>query len=275
MKGKPHESGTGGQGAREPGTRERKVRGLGVGGILRATAAVLVAGAVVFAVIELRPLVGGLRSLREGISEIFHPRPRTASQQLLLHARDILEFSTIEYIHKSVFPYDFFPPELDWAALIERRRSGVQLSDAEWDYLTLYELSREVGIPLDREPNRFVVLTVVVKAGYDLRSLAGRRADEIALGRLEWLHFRGSGVEVSLPRPAITELIVQDAPSTAYGYPSLDVSPEQWRRIVAFTARKTREQIEASSILDEAATNAQDYLRIFFRQAGFQNVRFE
>ena len=64
----------------------------------------------------------------------------TSSEILLKEINNVGTLSTIEYIYKSVFPFDFIKEDTDWWDIVRRRAFGASLSEDELEYLQLYDL---------------------------------------------------------------------------------------------------------------------------------------
>ena len=220
---------------------------------------------VLTAFVGVRTL-GPLRSLaagiRRGVGSVIQPRVESVSEPVLMEARELLRLDTVEYVRKVVFPYDLYPEDFAWKEFLERIHAGE--GDIEQPYLRLYTLAREVGIRLDRNPDRFIVFTVTAKAGYDLHELSGN----------DWICVQGGRATVALPRPRITELSVEDQPSGGYRYPTFAVAPDQWKRISELVVSEARGTLAAQGILSDAEQTAKSYLTELLRQSGLREVRF-
>ncbi len=243
---------------------------------------VLLILALVAGVLLLLPSIGipnlGLRNL------LFRERSREYAQSLLLEVRDIAQFSTVEYVYRTVFPFDFLPADLrareESLRRIDRNRfyrPDAVLSGAERRYLQTLELCEEIGLPVNGY--RFIVITARIRAGFDLQGLAGDRsgvpepADIARSVRIDEESGRRT-IRIVLPEPSITEVIVEDADSTRYGYPDLALSPEQWKRLSSFVVEHLRDRVIQEGILETARERGELFIRSFLEKSGFQRVEF-
>ena len=194
--------------------------------------------------------------------------PRTASHSIpvLMDMTGILELQTVEYVYKSVFPFDYIPAGIDWPQLLERHRSGGPLSAEERESLEVYELCREAGIDLAAGRNEFVVITSIVRGGFDLS--AGQDPEG------EPVRPSGTVLYVWLPEPVILDVIVEDSRSADYGYPDIVLRPESWKRVVEFVRGHVVGEVIEDGILETARENGKEALRGIFRGAGWEDVIF-
>lgn len=188
----------------------------------------------------------------------------SASTLILKQVRDISRLNTIEFIYKSVFPHDLIDPEIDPATLISRYKNHDKLNIREIEMLSLLGIAAEAGI--DAGGNSFAVVTVRIKAGFNFNENLPQNSvfiDEI-----------NNSIRIILPPVEITEVIIEDADSSAYAYPDLDVSPEQWKTLTAILSREVKKRAEARGILSEAETRGRDVIEKILLSSGYASVSF-
>jgi Protein of unknown function (DUF4230) len=187
----------------------------------------------------------------------------SARESILMEARAIYRVDTVELVHKCVFPYDFIPAEPDWRLLFYAEQTR-RLSDEEAELLAFYHFCRELGIDLASRDPGFAVVTVVARAGFDFTDfpLEGK------------LVLSESGIEITLPEPVVTNLIIQDSGSDTYPYPGLEISPENWKRLTEYIAENMDEVIAQTSLLERARQRGEELFRRLVEARGFATVLF-
>ena len=189
-----------------------------------------------------------------------------SSEAILKQVRDISRLNTIEFIYKTVFPYDLISENTDFNALVDRYRKGEKLSFTEIETLSVYGLAEQAGINLLKNDNSFAVVTVRLKAGYDFSD--SLQEDTVLIDE------PNRSITIQLPPVQITEVIIEDADSSIYDYPDLEVSPEQWKTLTSILSRKIKTKAEERGILEAAGVRGRTYIEQLLLSAGFQQVLF-
>ena len=189
-----------------------------------------------------------------------------SSEAILKQVRDISRLNTIEFIYKTVFPYDLISENTDFNALVDRYRKGEKLSFTEIETLSVYGLAEQAGINLLKNDNSFAVVTVRLKAGYDFSD--SLQEDTVLIDE------QNRSITIQLPPVQITEVIIEDADSSIYDYPDLEVSPEQWKTLTSILSRKIKTKAEERGILEAAGVRGRTYIEQLLLSAGFQQVLF-
>ena len=199
----------------------------------------------------------------------------SSSVATLTHVRTVLSLNTAEVVRKVVFPYDFVPAEMDWD-LFFRQRERRQLSPAEEGYLKTYEICKEIGINLASKRREFVVITAIVKAGFDLSNPvfnSPQQAGEELAERYVQTDGYG-GITVTLPPAIITDLILEDADTANYAYPDMQIGPEYWKTLTSFVRERLENEALSDEVLQLAAANGKQFLERMLRDAGYSSVSF-
>jgi hypothetical protein len=202
-------------------------------------------------------------------------RTKTVSSELLLEEiRDLQALHTVEYIHKTVFPFDFLDLSINYDSILRTLRSGTgsvqsMLSPAEREYLKTRDLANKLGIRFGRGINDFVVAAVIVRGGIDLSKaeLQIQEYEDPKTGEKG-----GKGIRLSLPAPSILDIIIEDTKPDTYPYPDVKLNPEQWRILAEFIEDRIREKVLAEGILNTAFQNANAFLSAFLTQGGFSEI---
>jgi len=190
------------------------------------------------------------------------------SKVVLSESREILRLATVEYLYKSVFPYDFIPEGTDFRKLFSSLFRNEKLTDEEQALIDLYRLCAEIGIDLNMEQYTFAVITTRVKGGFDL-SQKGIGIEETD-GERPGKH----NVTITLPKPIITECVVEDETSDRYPYPDIQAGPATWKEITSIAQRAIRKRVIEEGILEEAQQRGKAYLELLFSQAGYDKISF-
>ncbi len=195
------------------------------------------------------------------------------SEILLKEIHPLFKLTTVEYTYKTVFPFDFIPENSDPQRAYTRRQNGAELTSNEQEAARLYKLCLDAGIPLWNRSTEFVVLTSRVKGGYNLQPLLSSSpssTDELRV----YPNAALSTVEIRLPAPEITELIIQDETSDFYQYPDINVDAEQWRRITDYVEEKIRRRVIDEGILTKTEDRIKAILTRLMQSSGWQEIVF-
>ena len=190
----------------------------------------------------------------------------SARESVLREVRSVYRLDTVELLYKSVFPYDFLPAapaEPDWRLLFYAEQTRT-LSDEEQELLRFYRFCRELGIDLVSRDPGFAVVTVIARAGFDFE---GFPLEENIL-------IEGSQLTIGLPRPEITDLMIQDAPTARYPYPGMEISPENWKRLTDYVIAHLDPIIDETNILQRAGDRGEELFRRLVAARGFETIRF-
>ena len=205
------------------------------------------------------------------------PVVRISSETLLEEIRAVYRANTVEYIYKTVFPYDFYPENID-ESLIERKlKNGrydarVLLTAAEQEYLETRTLADELGLNTIKANPGFLIVTAIVHGGFDLSSVGETRPVDPVFFSEEYEGKRTAFVR--LPDPAITEVIIEDPASGEYPYPDIAITPARWKAVSGFIAERVRPRVINEGILLDAEAQGRRFITMFLEQAGFDDVIF-
>jgi hypothetical protein len=128
----------------------------------------VVAALLVVPFVRLDILDDPLRALALDLG-IIREETTSSSSVLLQELRDVYRLTTVEYIYRTVFPFDYMPEQTDMDEIMAEIRSGSGpleeiLSEKQLLYFDAHNLAEEVGLGSEE----FLVLTVRVHAGFDL-----------------------------------------------------------------------------------------------------------
>ena len=219
-------------------------------------------------------------------------RSRTwSSSSVTLEAvRDLYAFNTVEYVHRAVFPYDYLPEDISLTGILAKLRSAnatvaEALTPEEYLYFQTYNLAVDIGMDLASRRD-FVVVTVVVTAGFDLQAFAGPAvAPDADGGEQAGPGFRAERVTtpegvitraiVSPPSPSITDIRVEDIVAERYPYPDISISADSWRRVAGFIKEQVTQMPEIEELLIIAGENGQEFVRDVLTRSGYDVVVFQ
>lgn len=199
----------------------------------------------------------------------------SSSVAILTHVRNVLSLNTLEVVRKVVFPYDFVPDNVDWNRFLKIRLER-PLSPLETSLFETYDLCDEIGIDLRKKRRDFVVITAIIKAGFDLSNPVFT-APELAGASLAGEYVKtdsSGGITIMIPPAVITNLIIEDADTGSYPYPDIQIGPENWKKLTQFVRGRIEGETKAEDILELAAENGKKFLSRMFLDSGYSGVSF-
>jgi hypothetical protein len=190
---------------------------------------------------------------------------RSSSTEIILtKIRKVSTLSTVEYIYKSVFPFDFIDKDTPWRKILSKRAKGNFLTETEKEKLWLFDLCQSIGINLEYENYDFVVITSIVEAGFHMGN--DLSIDNIIID--------GKNITLRIPEIMITKFTIDDTDSTKYSYPDLDVDPMNWKIITDYVEKKTRVRVIEDGILKKAEERGKDFIRSILVESGWEKIIF-
>lgn len=218
-----------------------------------------------------------LFNLDLGIS-ILKTSASSTSEAVLMEVKDIFQFNTVEYVYKTVFPYDFVPGDYGWAGLLLKSGRGEPLNGEETELLSIYRFCESIGIKIDSNQYDFAVVTCIVKGGYDLSgTLYEQIQKDKPVSNIEdyiLIDEENNRIRLRLPEPSIVNVIIEDSTNENYQYPALAISPENWKILTNFVAKRIREKVIGDGILETAASRAKEFISQVLIQSGYSSVEF-
>lgn len=222
------------------------------------------------------------------VFSVLHQEQRNGHELLLTEVHDLYRFHTVEYVYRSVFPYDYMAPHLSIAGILRTLRSGSgsidsMLSEEEQRYLDAYNLSLQAGLRTDTAAAEFVVVTVIVRAGFELADTVFARPHEATPKRLrsvfsvEETYNESEGrtfriARMTTPPAVITDVRVEDVNPESYPYPDVSLSPSGWREISQFVREHARSETIGDGVLSTAEQNGHRLLETLLLQLGYDAV---
>ena len=206
---------------------------------------------------------------------IIRTEQTATSIAVLTEVRDIFALNTIEFIYKTVFPHDFLTDDVDWGRLLQKQMEGLFLSETDRANLEVYDLCRELDISLWQENYDFVVVTSIVKGGFDLTDTVYQNPEKYPerISRAVSIGEENT-VTLLLPDPVITDFIIEDSSSTTYTYPDMDIEPEKWKLLTDFVRGRVEGIVKDEGILDMARERGEVFIERMLEDAGYRNVVF-
>ena len=190
---------------------------------------------------------------------------RSSSSDIILkEINKVSTLSTVEYIYKSVFPFDFYEKDTDWRILLSKRTKGDKLTKLEIENLWLFDECQTIGINLIYQTYDFVVITSIVEAGMNI----GEFIDP------EDIKIEGKSVTLRMPETIITNFTIEDSDSTSYNYPDLNVDPLNWKKITNYVEEKIKLKVIEDGVLKTAEKRGQDFIESILIDSGWDNIIF-
>ncbi len=191
-------------------------------------------------------------------------RRLSSTEIILAKIRKVSTLSTVEYIYKSVFPFDFVDKDTPWRKILSKRIREEVLTETEKENLWLFDLCQSIGINLEYENYDFVVITSIVEAGFNMGN--DMSEDHIIID--------GKNINLRIPEIMITKFTIEDTDSTRYSYPDMNVDPMNWKKITDFVERKIRVRVVEDGILKNAEERGKDFIRSILIESGWENIIF-
>ena len=202
-------------------------------------------------------------------------RKSSVSISLLKEVRDVFTFNTVEYIYKTVFPFDFVDTGTNWQELVTKRAHEEALSGDEVNALEVYDLCTDIGIDLGPDNTDFVVITSVVKGGFDLKGTGYENPEQAEdISRYVRVDPEGNILYLRLPESVIVDLIIDDSTSENYAYPDLGLDPEEWRILTDYISEKVEAMVIEGGILDLAREKGEHFIERLLLDAGYADIIF-
>lgn len=186
-----------------------------------------------------------------------------ARESILREVRSVYRLNTVELVHKSVFPFDYYAIDREWRFLFYEEQSG-EISEEDRELLAFYRFCRELGIDLNARDPGFAVVTVVARAGFDF--------DGYPLE--ERMSFDERELRLHLPSPRVTDLIILDPAAENYPYPGMKISPENWKRLTAYVAAHIAPIIDETGLLEKARERGEELFRRLVAYRDFEEISF-
>ena len=188
----------------------------------------------------------------------------SSTEIILTKIRKVSTLSTVEYIYKSVFPFDFIDKDTVWRKILLKRSRGEILSEIEKEKLWLFDLCRSIGINLEYETFDFVVITSIVEAGFNMgNDMSG-----------EHIKIDEKNITLRIPEIMITKFTIDDSDSTKYSYPDMNIDPMNWKKITDYVEKKTRVRVVEDGILKNAEERGKDFIRSILFESGWEKIIF-
>jgi hypothetical protein len=209
------------------------------------------------------------------VKQLKRDRTESGSDVILTRARDLFLFQTVEYVYKTVFPFDFVPAVYNWNGLLDREALGNELTAEEQEYLTIYRFCEDLGIKLRANKFDFVVITSVIRGGFNVEGTAYEKPGE-AVSADEYVRVdeETKTLFLRLPPPVITYFEIEDPDRATYPYPDFEISPENWKRLTRFTSAKIEQQVLDDGILEHAKQKGKAFIEKLLIDSGLRHVVF-
>jgi hypothetical protein len=219
-----------------------------------------------------RQLIPGLPVIRLQRVERF-----ATSSITLESVRELSSLSTVRYVHRAVFPYDYLPRDVSLNTILRKLRASDQtvrdtLTPQEYLYLQTWNLASDIQLGMTAGTFDFVVVSLVITAGFDVDTGDEQiRTQEYQMESGE----TGRRAIVRLAPVTITRTSVEDINRADYPYPDTSLSADAWRRVAGFVQEQSVPQSVRQEILETARRNGEKFLEGLLLQAGFTDVLVE
>ena len=235
------------------------------------TLALVLLAAALFTDLFGGQLIPGLPKLSLQRVERFQSSTITLSE-----VRSVASLTSVQLIHRAVFPYDYLPRDVSITGILRKlRESNASIADTltpeEQQYFRTFSLAREIDLGMTGETFDFVVVSLILTAGYRLEEGDITIEVEEFSGTDGVLRRRAL---VHIGEPAILSTAVEDVVTENYPYPDASLSAEGWRRVAEFVVRESVPGGRTEALLSEARERTEQVLRTMLLQAGIHEVEF-
>ncbi len=202
-------------------------------------------------------------------------RTQSGSEAILTKVQDLFMFQTVEYVYKTVFPYDFVSPDYPWRTLLDKEALGEPLSEEEQEHLRIFRFCEEIGIKLQSNKYEFVVVTAIVRGGFNLEGTIYASSDNrYNVEKYIQIDRETNTLYLRLPPPVITNFEIEDLDRSRYPYPELAISPDNWKRLTQFTANEIERQVLEDGILELAKQRGKVFIEKLLLDSGLETIVF-
>ncbi len=194
--------------------------------------------------------------------------------------RDLYVLNTTEYRMKLIFPFDFIEKDYNWWAIKEIYENDIEIPEDKIKNYNIYQTCINSGFDPAIDLYKFIVLTVVVKAGinisgtvYENLSIINESFSEKPIKIIE----RGDGkkdISLYFPDIEITEYYVEDRIPENDNFPDASLTPGQWKNLLVFLAPLIKEEVLELGILENARVNSELLIERILKDSGFVDVKF-
>ncbi|MCK5153649.1 MAG: DUF4230 domain-containing protein [Spirochaetales bacterium] len=200
-----------------------------------------------------------------GIKIPFIYNTKSSSTEIILREiHKVSTLSTVEYIYKSVFPFDFLDKETDWKQILSKRTENEFMTTTEKNNLWLYDQCISIGIDPEHDIYDFVVITSIVEAGFNFEDKINE----------EDIIIEGKNISLRIPQTIITKFTIEDPVSSKYQYPDMDIDPMNWKQITNYVEEKIRIKVLEDGILKSAEARGNEFIKSLLIESGWESVVF-
>ena len=203
----------------------------------------------------------------------------STSSVTLRDVHELYALTTLEYVHRYVFPYDFMPEGITIQDVTRRLRNNEGpieeiLTPEEYLFYRTYNLASDIGLARG-DSFQFVVVTLVLTAGFDVRDQPDDATDAVS-----WEEYMDAAGEirrravVTLPEARILNRSIEDIVPDEYAYPDLALGADDWRQVTDYVREHPLDADTLARILGTAEENGREFLYSLLRSAGFDDVVF-
>lgn len=213
----------------------------------------------------------------------------SSSDIVLQEIRDIYRFNTVEYLYKIVFPFDFEPQDSSGWQILKKINAHLNqdpkkfLTPTELTWLKAIEISRRNRLKIYNPDYQFLVATVIIRAGFDLKASGMDQIETLqSTAKNRFISFssyqrNGQTIHtalVTLPPAIISEVEIEDPLRDRYPFPDIGLDPKGWKEIAGFIQEQGQSRALNEGILAKAQTNAKNFITELLASIGVDEVSF-
>ncbi len=190
---------------------------------------------------------------------------------LLIDMRPGDQLKLLEYVHKTVFPFDYIDPNTNMTSLIRiiqedttGRSFAEILGPDRYQTFQAYNLARSTGFDPNAPGNPFLVITLLYEFGYTLGT-----------DRTPFYRPLDDPDHLLVESPQILGVRIEDPRRETYPYPDVRLSPDNWRKIADFILDQALVNPDLPLARENARNQARQFFSSLLRATGSTNPRIE
>lgn len=201
----------------------------------------------------------------------------SVSKFILENARPIFNLQTVEYSVKTVFPFDYISSQDVYYSAVKKFSKKLELNEEEKKAIRLLSVLDSVGMSLKNKKKEFVILSLRLRAGYNLskyQELDSKEFYALINSHIKY-NYRKRTITFDLPDPEVVEIIIDDPDPETYIYPDISLSPREFKIVAEYVQEHIMAQDIITLVLKEAKENTKLLISELFLNNGWKEVIFE
>jgi hypothetical protein len=176
---------------------------------------------------------------------------------------NLSQYRSLDYYHKSLFPYDFIKGEPNWGVILYKDESFLTVDDIF--NKNLYLKAREIGIDTNKNKAFFIIET---------KSTYGFSLEDYIKDSLLRYDYTNKIITIREPKTQLLYLEIIDE-TNKLNSQNLKITPGEWRDIVALILPLITEEVESKNLIEISHKRNKDFLETIYKNSGWEVVEFK